>query len=98
MDARETNRLVRETIDFPVKYDNKQQTIWDSKGMMVCDIRGWGRIQFMNKSEERQDAIGIKIAKLLNESAADCVEYNDEIPESTNAFPPKKEVVPFEWD
>lgn len=62
-----TNKLIRETISFPVRYDHKQQTIWDAKGMMVCDIRGWGRIQFMNKSEERQDAIGEVIAKLLNE-------------------------------
>lgn len=67
MDLRETHFLVRETIAFPVVYDSKQQTIWDSKGMMVCDIRGWGKIQFMGKSEERQDAIGILIAKLLND-------------------------------
>lgn len=64
----ETKDLIRETIAFPVTYDNKQQTIWDAKGMMVCDIRGWGRIQYMGNSEERQDAIGEKIAKLLNES------------------------------
>lgn len=69
MGLRETEDMVKETISFPVRYDNKQQTIWDSKGMMVCDIRGWGRIQFMGKSEERQDAIGEKIAKLLNEYA-----------------------------
>ena len=47
-------------------YDAKQQTIWDAKGLMVCDIRGWGKIQFMNKSEDRQDAIGELIANLLN--------------------------------
>jgi hypothetical protein len=34
--------------------------------MMVCDIRGWGKIQFMNKSEARQDAIGELITNLLN--------------------------------
>lgn len=71
MGLRETEDMVKETISFPVRYDNRQQTIWDSKGMMVCDIRGWGRIQFMGKSEERQDAIGEKIAKLLNEYAID---------------------------
>lgn len=71
--------MVRETIAFPVKYDNKQQTIWDSKGMMVCDIRGWGKIQFMDKSEERQDAIGEKIAQLLNE--------HQEKSEEPNALP-----------
>lgn len=31
-----------------------------------CDLKGWGSIQFMEKSEERQDTIGEKIAKLLN--------------------------------
>ncbi len=67
MNLREENKLIRDTIEFPVRYDNKQQTIWDSKGMMVCDIRGWGKIQFMNKSEERQDVIGEKIANLLND-------------------------------
>lgn len=71
MNSIETENMVRETISFPVRYDNKQQTIWDSKGMMVCDIRGWGKIQFMGKSEERQDAIGEKIANLLNEYAND---------------------------
>lgn len=71
MDLKNTRDLVQETIAFPVKYDNKQQTIWDSKNMMVCDIRGWGKIQFMGKSEERQDAIGEKIAKLLNECEND---------------------------
>ena len=60
------NNLALETLKFPVHYDAKQQTIWDAKGMMVCDIRGWGKIQFMNKSEDRQDAIGELIANLLN--------------------------------
>jgi hypothetical protein len=71
MDLRETKDLVKETVAFPVTYDNKQQTIWDSKGMMVCDIRGWGKIQFMDEAEKRQDAIGEKIAKLLNEAEID---------------------------
>lgn len=61
--------MVKETIAFPVKYYNQQQTILDSKGLMVCDIRGWGKIQFMGQSEERQDAIGEKIANLLNNYA-----------------------------
>ena len=57
-----------ETIQFPVYYYSAGQTIKDSKGMMVCDVRGWSKIQFMGKSEERQDAIGELIAHLLNES------------------------------
>lgn len=65
MDLRD--QLVLETIKFPVRYDNRKQSVMDSKDMMVCDIRGWGRIQYMGKSEERQDAIGERIANLLNE-------------------------------
>lgn len=60
-------KLIRETIEFPVYYDRLQQTIKDAKKMMVCDIRGWGKIQFMDKPEQRQDAIGEVVAKLLNE-------------------------------
>lgn len=66
MDSNKKNNLALETLKFPVRYDSRQQTIWDAKGMMVCDIRGWGKIQFMNKSEKRQDAIGELIANLLN--------------------------------
>ena len=66
MNLSEKNNLALETLKFPVHYDAKQQTIWDAKGMMVCDIRGWGKIQFINKSEDRQDAIGELIANLLN--------------------------------
>jgi hypothetical protein len=66
MDLSEKNNLALETLKFPVRYDSRQQTIWDAKGMMVCDIRGWGKIQFMNKSEARQDAIGELITNLLN--------------------------------
>ncbi|SKB49517.1 hypothetical protein SAMN05660776_1398 [Salegentibacter holothuriorum] len=60
------NNLALETLKFPVNYDSRNQTIWDANGMMVCDIRGWGKIQFMRKSEDRQDAIGDLIANLLN--------------------------------
>ena len=66
MHLSEKNNLALETLKFPVSYNHKNQTIWDAKGMMVCDIRGWGKIQFMSKSEDRQDAIGELIANLLN--------------------------------
>ncbi|UJH90421.1 hypothetical protein LZ575_16530 [Antarcticibacterium sp. 1MA-6-2] len=51
MNSNETQDMVKETISFPVIYDSKQQTIWDSKGMMVCDIKGWGKIQFMGNQK-----------------------------------------------
>lgn len=60
--------LAKETIKFPVHYDERGQTIRDANGLMVCDIRGWGKIQYMKQAEERQDSIGRLIAKLLNES------------------------------
>ncbi len=47
---------------------------WIQKRWMVCDIKGWRKIQFMNEAERRQDALGEKIAKLLNESGIEEVE------------------------
>ena len=67
MGLRKKNKRVRETIAFPVRYDNKQQTIWDSEGRLICDIKEWERIQYINELEQQQDAIGEKVAKLLNE-------------------------------
>ena len=67
MDLKHENKLVRETIAYPVRYDEYQQTIWDAKGRMVCDIKGWESIQMKKRSGESQDSIGEKVAKLLNE-------------------------------
>lgn len=66
METTENFTLALNTLKFPVRYDRLQQTIWDADGLMVCDIRGWGKLQFMNKSEDRQDAIGELISNLLN--------------------------------
>lgn len=68
------NKLIKElfplaldTIKRPVKYDEYGGGyIWDSEGMMVCDIRGWGKISKMEDAEERQDQIGEMIAHLIN--------------------------------
>lgn len=56
-----------DTISFPVWYDEKGQSIWDADNMMVCDVRGWSRIQFRPLPERRQDEIGFLIAELLND-------------------------------
>lgn len=98
MNAREENKLVRETIAFPVRYDKYQQTIWDAKGMMVCDIRGWGKIQFMKRSEERQDSIGEKIAKLLNEFEDNEKQDILNSPGPKAVTPVRKKMVCFDWD
>lgn len=67
MTTTEKNLLAISTIDFPVRYEESAQTIRDAKGMMVCDIRGWSKIQFMAKAQERHDAIGNLICTLLND-------------------------------
>jgi hypothetical protein len=67
MELKEDYHLAKETLQFPVRYDKKGQTIWDANNMMVCDIRGWGKIQFLRVPEKRQDEIGELIADLLND-------------------------------
>jgi hypothetical protein len=61
--------LAVETIKFPVKYDYNGQQVYDYDGRPVCDIRGWGRIQYMSEPEKRQDQIGEMIAELINTMA-----------------------------
>lgn len=68
MNAAQKLKLAMESIQFPVKYEPEGQTIKDANGMMVCDIRGWSKLQFMAHSEDRQDSIGELIANLLNQS------------------------------
>lgn len=68
MNAAEKLKLAMNTIEFPVYYDSKGQSVRDANHMMVCDIRGWSKIQFMTQSEDRQDAIGELVANLLNQS------------------------------
>lgn len=67
MELKENYRLAKETLKFPVRYDKQGQTIWDANNMMICDIRGWGKIQFLRAPEKRQDEIGFLIADLLND-------------------------------
>ena len=98
MNLSNESRLIRETIKFPVRYDREQQTIWDASGMMVCDIRGWGKIQFMDHSEERQDAIGEKVAKLLNGFHEHDQEKFADAPSRANLFSQSQRKVYFEWD
>lgn len=66
MENSENTVLALSTIEFPVRYDAAGQTIRDANGMMVCDVRGWSKIQFMDKAQKRHDAIGELISYLLN--------------------------------
>lgn len=58
--------LAMDTISRPVQYEPGLQAITDSQGRLVCDIRGWGWIQYMDTPELRQDSIGRWIASLIN--------------------------------
>ena len=66
MSLPEQTKTLLETLRFPVSYDQKGQSIKDANGLFVCDVRGWSKIQFMDKAEERHNAIGFVIADLLN--------------------------------
>lgn len=58
--------LVKDTINFPVKYEPIGEMILDKENNMVCQIRGWGWIQYLENPEGRQDAIGNAIADFIN--------------------------------
>ncbi len=67
--------------------------------MMVCDIKGWGRIQYMDKSIERQNAIGEKVAKLLNKFGDNQNEaFDEEGYDGANTLPSEERVELFKWD
>ena len=57
---------IKEVIDFPVRYDDYGQQIWDSNNHLICDIRGWGRIQYMKDAEKIQDSVGQFICDAIN--------------------------------
>ncbi len=51
----------------PFKYDPNGQMIFDGKGNLVVDVRGWGRIEKMDNGMELHDTVGEIIAEALNE-------------------------------
>lgn len=58
---------ISDYIKGPVKYDPMGQMILDDDKNLICDIRGWGRIQYMDEPEKIQDFIGKTIAVAINE-------------------------------
>jgi hypothetical protein len=50
----------------PFVYDSMAMMILDSNGQNIVDIRGYGRLQYHENAEERQDEIGREIAEFLN--------------------------------
>lgn len=63
------DQRIKETIKFPVKYEPYGTCILDNENHKVIDIRGWGRIVYMDHPEERQDEIGEWLAELMNKEA-----------------------------
>ena len=98
MELKEKDKLVREMVNFPVRYDKNHQTILDAKGRLVCDIRGWENTGYRGDSEERQEALGEKISRLLNEIEGDREQCPSEIPEETSPLLGRRKTVDFEWD
>lgn len=60
--------LIKDTIKFPVHYDDYGQQIFDAENNLVCEIRGWGRIQYMSEPQKRQDTIGKWITGIMNQA------------------------------
>lgn len=55
-------------IQWPLIYDNNGQFIFDSKGKMICEVRGWGWIQKLDThtiAGKMQDGFGKAIVKLI---------------------------------
>lgn len=42
----------------------------DAEGNHICDIRGWGRLQYMKDGDKLQDKIGDWVAAAINEKLA----------------------------
>lgn len=55
---------------LPVHYDREGQIIFDANNDMICDIRGFGKMQYYPEPEKIQDKIGLFIVALINK------EYN----------------------
>jgi len=60
--------LIKGLYRKPFHYDEYGQSIYDANNDHVLDIRGWGRIQYMDNAEAKQDAFGRFVTKLLNDN------------------------------
>lgn len=54
-------------IKFPVVLNEYVPQIFDANGDLVVDIRGWGRLQYLDNPEQSQDDIGKFIVDAMNE-------------------------------
>jgi hypothetical protein len=60
-------KLIKGLYRKPFHYDPYGQMIFDANHNQVLDIRGWGRIQYLDNAELKQDTFGKFIAYTLNE-------------------------------
>ena len=56
-----------EFIKGPVVYEKMGTMILDADNNLIVDIRGWGRFQYMEDGEKKQDEMGQFIADAINE-------------------------------
>lgn len=54
------------TYKPPFSYDEHSQSVWDERGEMVLDVRGWGHIQKQDNGAAVQDEIGKIIVDALD--------------------------------
>lgn len=55
-------------IQFPCYYDEGSGYILDEDGKMICEVRGWGWIQYLGAGAEKmQDDFGHLIVNKINE-------------------------------
>lgn len=60
-------KVMNKLIKAPVEYIRMGTAIFDADFNRVCDVRGWGRISYMENPEDKQDSMGRFIAKAINE-------------------------------
>lgn len=58
---------MNDLIKYPVEYEPMGIAIFDADFNRVCDVRGWGRLLYMENPEEKQNSIGRFIANAINE-------------------------------
>ena len=61
-------KKLRKLYNPPFTYDPRDQAIRDAKHRRVLDPRGWGRIQYIDRTGDLQDAVGERVAKILTEN------------------------------
>jgi hypothetical protein len=58
-------RTVADLYVLPFSYDPNDQSVRDANNERVLDIRGWGRIQYIDPSGKLQDEVGQHVATTL---------------------------------